>query len=88
MQGRTYRFFDGEPLYPFGYGLSYTTFDERWLDRDHVEVTNTGRRASWHTVLRIDRTRCNDNTLRPTLTGFTKVYVEAGQTVIAVISED
>jgi len=26
MRGRTYRFFDGEPLYPFGYGLSYTRF--------------------------------------------------------------
>ncbi|MEN8118984.1 MAG: glycoside hydrolase family 3 N-terminal domain-containing protein [Bacteroidota bacterium] len=27
MQGRTYRFFQGETLFPFGYGLSYTTFD-------------------------------------------------------------
>jgi beta-glucosidase len=26
MQGRTYRFFKGQPLYPFGYGLSYSTF--------------------------------------------------------------
>ena len=27
MQGRTYRYFKGDPLYPFGYGLSYTRFD-------------------------------------------------------------
>jgi beta-glucosidase len=27
MQGRTYRFFSGEPLYPFGHGLSYTRFE-------------------------------------------------------------
>ncbi len=26
MEGRTYRFFDGDPLFPFGYGLSYTKF--------------------------------------------------------------
>src|SRR5207248_7379038 len=26
MKGRTYRFFHGEPLFPFGYGLSYTSF--------------------------------------------------------------
>ena len=57
MQGRTYRYFGGEPLYPFGHGLSYTRFaySDLRLDRgkvgpkDQVRVTmqvkNTGDRA-------------------------------------------
>src|SRR5438132_8109720 len=57
MAGRTYRFFEGVPLYPFGYGLSYTTFryERLRVSRDTlrgddsmtvaVDVTNTGARG-------------------------------------------
>jgi len=57
MAGRTYRYFQGAPLYPFGYGLSYTTFAFGGLTtssstlraRDtltvSVNVQNTGTRA-------------------------------------------
>jgi beta-glucosidase len=57
MAGRTYRYFTEQPLYPFGYGLSYTTF--RYKDAKvsseeiaadatvsaSVNVTNTGKTA-------------------------------------------
>ena len=57
MAKRTYRYFDGEPLYPFGYGLSYTTFkygkarvSSPSVKADgemtvSVDVTNTGAMA-------------------------------------------
>lgn len=58
MEGRTYRYFSGEPLYPFGYGLSYATiafsnlrFDKSSLGASDdltatVDVQNTGKVAS------------------------------------------
>ena len=42
MKGRTYRFFTGTPLYPFGHGLSYTTFAYRNLRTSAERVTAAG----------------------------------------------
>jgi beta-glucosidase len=49
MRGRTYRYFEGEPLYPFGYGLSYTRFEYSDLkvagSQVSFNVKNVGSRA-------------------------------------------
>src|ERR1044072_6087371 len=60
MQGRTYRYFKGEPLYPFGYGLSYTKFAYSNLRvksvkvgepvKVVVDVTNAGEREGEEAV--------------------------------------
>ena len=40
--GRTYMYFKGEPLYPFGYGLSYTTFRYSNLEVSSQRLTSDG----------------------------------------------
>jgi beta-glucosidase len=54
MTGRTYRYFEGTPLYPFGFGLSYTSFDLNVLESNRqsvrVKMQNTGAYAGSEVV--------------------------------------
>jgi beta-glucosidase len=90
---RGYLFDDVSPLYPFGYGLSYTTFSfsNLRLDRKnirvkdstrvHVDVTNTGRRLGDEVVQMYIRD-CYSSVTRPIkeLKGFQRVTLQPGQT--------
>ncbi len=91
MKGRTYRYFTGEPLYPFGFGLSYTTFaysDLQMPDKikagENVKVsvlvTNTGKMAG-DEVVQLYLSDLEASTPRPIrqLEGFDRIHLKAGE---------
>lgn len=91
MKGRTYRYFRGEPLFPFGHGLSYTTFDygKAKLSASHIkagesvqltlDLRNRGPRDG-DEVVQI-YIRRNDDIDGPTksLRAFRRVNVKSGE---------
>jgi beta-glucosidase len=92
MQGRTYRYFTGQPLYPFGHGLSYTTFayDGLRLDRARasaaqpvkvsLDVKNTGTRAGDEVVqLYLHPLDPKRERARKELRGFQRIHLEPGE---------
>ena len=91
--GRTYMYFKGEPLYPFGFGLSYTTFkfsnlrtSSHQVAKDgtvnvSVDVTNTGSRAGDEVVqLYVKHLGSKVERPREQLAGFRRVAVEPHET--------
>ncbi|HLK51749.1 MAG TPA: glycoside hydrolase family 3 C-terminal domain-containing protein [Bryobacteraceae bacterium] len=85
MQGRTYRYFTGKPLFAFGYGLSYTTFAYRSLSVPKriaagepiavsVEVENTGTIAG-EEVVELYVHKPQAESIR-SLQGFARVFLE------------
>jgi len=96
--GRTYMYFKGEPLYPFGYGLSYTTFAysnlrcaaslsaKAFVDVS-VDVKNTGARAG-DEVVQLYVKHIGSTVDRPNkeLRGFKRVRIPAGETKTVTIT--
>jgi beta-glucosidase len=91
MKGRTYRYFTGQPLYPFGYGLSYTTFEYSNLSFDKssvsakddltasVDVKNTGSVASDEVVqVYVSQPGAKGAPVRA-LAGFRRIHLEPGK---------
>ena len=91
MKGRTYRYFEGTPLYPFGYGLSYTTFAYKDLKLPgngitagqsltaDVTVTNTGKTAGDEVAQLYLTFPSVPGAPRRALRGFQRVHLTPGQ---------
>lgn len=98
MKGRTYRFIESTPLYPFGFGLEYTVFsydsasvlredDEKIVVR--AELTNRGERYGSHTVQVY--ARCADSVADTplfSLCGLGKIELDAGQSGSVTVEID
>ena len=85
MKGRTYRYFEGEPLFPFGYGLNYSSveYGEASLKKGSLEipVINTGDRDAVEVVQLYTRRVGDTEGPLKSLRGFLRVLVPAGETV-------
>ena len=93
MAGRTYRFFTGQPLYPFGFGLSYTTFRYGNVRTSantlaggdtvtvSVDVTNSGRVAG-DEVVQLYVKHLGSAVTRPNkdLRGYRRITLQPGET--------
>ncbi|HOZ76366.1 MAG TPA: glycoside hydrolase family 3 C-terminal domain-containing protein [Ferruginibacter sp.] len=92
MKGRTYRYFRGDALFPFGYGLSYTTFNYSNFRLPltvtkgknttlTVQVTNTGKMKG-EEVVQLYVSSQNKNIQAPirALKGFQRIELKAGET--------
>ncbi|MBQ3503983.1 MAG: glycoside hydrolase family 3 C-terminal domain-containing protein [Oscillospiraceae bacterium] len=84
MENRTYRYYTGTPLYPFGYGLNYgdTAVTALTATRDHATVTVENRGAATEDVVQLYiRDEGSEYApVNPILCGFRRVSLAAGET--------
>ncbi len=99
MKGRTYRYFKGEPLYPFGYGLSYTKFDYKNITLSKpemaasdsldvsVEISNLGK-FKGDEVVQLYVTDVESDEVRPlkSLRGIKRISLEPGKSTVVTFS--
>jgi beta-glucosidase len=86
MAGRTYRYFKGEPLFKFGHGLSYTTFEfskpkyDKKSGKVSVKVKNTGKMDGDEVVQVYLRNTADAEGPIKTLRAYKRVTLKAGET--------
>ncbi|MBO7577433.1 MAG: glycoside hydrolase family 3 C-terminal domain-containing protein [Prevotella sp.] len=90
MEGRTYRYFKGEALFPFGYGLSYTTFQigkpVYQNGKVTVSVKNTGKCAGTEVVQVYVRNPKDVDGPTKTLRAYQRVQLKASESKTVSIS--
>ena len=77
MKNRTYRFFEGNPVFKFGEGLTYSNIEEEWLDEKTVILKNAGEFDTKYSVLLF-----SDD--KKELKDFKKVFIRKNETVKVV----
>ena len=98
MKGRTYRYFEGKPLFAFGHGLSYTSFQytkvyfdhQHFSEKDTVElkviISNTGR-FDGDEVVQVYARQPEDIEGQPikSLVAFDRVFFKAGEEKVVTL---
>jgi beta-glucosidase len=89
-KGRTYQYFKAKPLYPFGYGLSYTSFEYKnmaVIDKGAsialaFDLKNTGKTKGEEVVQLYVKLPAQENAIMPIkqLKGFKRVFLDKGKT--------
>lgn len=97
MKGRTYRYFEGKPVYPFGHGLTYTDFkfgkaevieNEDGTKELAIKVKNVGQRAGEDVLqLYVSRPDDKDGPIKA-LKGFTRFSLKPGESTTVTIPFD
>ncbi len=75
MENRTYKFYQGTPVFEFGHGLTYSDIKENWIDENNVEVTNAGAFDTAYSVLKFEYIPHKN------LCGIRKIFLKKGETV-------
>lgn len=98
MENRTYRFFKGKPLYPFGFGLSYASFEinkfEIIEENDKIvsfsiNIKNTGSFDGEEVIqIYVNKPQLHSRNPIKSLCGFKRVFVKAGESIQVSVTVD